>query len=286
MKLATFQDGSRDGQLAVVSRDMSSAHFASHVATTLQQLLDDWNFISPQLEDLYATLNGGKARHAFPFDARLCMAPLPRAYQRLAGSAATDGSPRLLHLASDDLLGPCADVTTFAGEAGVDSSAALAVITGDVPMGVDAAAALDAVRLLLLVNDWSLLRGGGPWAAACSPVAVTPEDLGAAWRGGRAHLRFERFERLDRVEHPGAGQAGQPAGLDDIAAGMPLHLGELIAAAASTRRLRAGCMLSCAIGTGTVQPLLPGDSVRAELLGSDGQSAFGAIEQRLVAPAA
>ena len=81
MKLATLKDGSRDGQLAVVSRDLSQAHFAAGIATTLQQVLDDWNFLSPQLEDLYATLNGGKARHAFNFDPRHAMAPLPRAHQ-------------------------------------------------------------------------------------------------------------------------------------------------------------------------------------------------------------
>jgi fumarylacetoacetate (FAA) hydrolase len=87
MKLATLKDGSRNGQLAVVSRDLSTAHFATGIATTLQQVLDDWNFVSPPLEDLYATLNGGKARHAFAFDPRQCMAPLPRAYQWADGSA-------------------------------------------------------------------------------------------------------------------------------------------------------------------------------------------------------
>ncbi|MDE2395094.1 MAG: fumarylacetoacetate hydrolase, partial [Burkholderiales bacterium] len=87
MKLATLADGSRDGQLVVVSRDLSLAHYAGSTATRLQQVLDDWNFMSPQLEDLYATLNGGKARHAFEFDPRRCMAPLPRAYQWADGSA-------------------------------------------------------------------------------------------------------------------------------------------------------------------------------------------------------
>ena len=81
MKLATYKDGSRDGQLVVVSRDLTTAHYATGIADTLQQVLDDWNFLAPQLEDLYLTLNTGKARHAFPFDPKLCMAPLPRAYQ-------------------------------------------------------------------------------------------------------------------------------------------------------------------------------------------------------------
>ena len=87
MKLATYQDGSRDGQLVVVSRDLSTAHFATAIASRLQQVLDDWNFLSPQLEDLYTTLNVGKARHAFAFDPKMCRAPLPRAYQWADGSA-------------------------------------------------------------------------------------------------------------------------------------------------------------------------------------------------------
>ena len=87
MKLATYKDGSRDGQLVVVSRDLSTAHYANGIATRLQQVLDDWNFLSPQLEDLYTTLNHGKARHAFAFDPAMCMAPLPRAYCWADGSA-------------------------------------------------------------------------------------------------------------------------------------------------------------------------------------------------------
>ncbi len=87
MKLATYKDGSRDGQLVVVSRDLLSAHHTTGIATRLQQVLDDWNFLSPQLEDLYQTLNQGKPRHAFAFDPRQCMAPLPRAYQWADGSA-------------------------------------------------------------------------------------------------------------------------------------------------------------------------------------------------------
>ena len=87
MKLATYKDGSRDGQLVVVSRDLSTAHYATGIATKLQQVLDDWNFLAPQLQDLYVTLNQGKARHAFPFDPAMCMAPLPRAYQWADGSA-------------------------------------------------------------------------------------------------------------------------------------------------------------------------------------------------------
>jgi fumarylacetoacetate (FAA) hydrolase len=124
MKLATYKDGSRDGQLVVVSRDLSTAHYASAVASRLQQVLDDWNFLSPQLEDLYATLNGGKARHALPFEPAKCMAPLPRAYQWADGSAFVNHvelvrrarnaempasfwtDPLMYQGGSDDFLGP------------------------------------------------------------------------------------------------------------------------------------------------------------------------------------
>ena len=81
MKLATLKDGSRDGQLVVVSRDLSQAHYATGIANSLQQLLDDWAFMAPQLEDLSVALNQGRARHAFAFDPAQCMAPLPRAFQ-------------------------------------------------------------------------------------------------------------------------------------------------------------------------------------------------------------
>lgn len=87
MKLATYKDGSRDGQLVVVSRDLGTAHYATGIASKMQQVLDDWGFISPQLQDLYDQLNSGRARHAFPFDPAQCMAPLPRAYQWADGSA-------------------------------------------------------------------------------------------------------------------------------------------------------------------------------------------------------
>jgi fumarylacetoacetate (FAA) hydrolase len=139
MKLATLKDGSRDGLLAVVSRDLSTAHFATGIATTLQQVLDDWNFVSPPLEDLYATLNGGKARHAFAFDPRQCMAPLPRAYQWADGSAYLNHvalvrkargaempaslleDPLMYQGGSDDFLGACDDAR-FAAPPGASTS--------------------------------------------------------------------------------------------------------------------------------------------------------------------
>ncbi len=162
MKLATYRDGSRDGQLVVVSRDLTLAHYATGIADRLQQVLDDWNFLSPQLQDLYQALNrvaagdanaaAGKARHAFPFDPKMCMAPLPRAYQWADGSAYINhvelvrlarhapvpanyyNEPLMYQGGSDDFLGPCQDAP-FANEAwGIDFEAEVVCITGDVPM--------------------------------------------------------------------------------------------------------------------------------------------------------
>ena len=328
MKLATLKDGSRDGQLVVVSRDLSSAHFATGIATTLQRALDDWNFISPQLEDLYATLNGGKARHAFAFDPRQCMAPLPRAYQWADGSAylphlervrrargaalqpSATTDPLMYQGGSDDFLGPCDDAWFGSPTWGTDFEAELAVITGDVAMGADAAQGLDGIRLLLLANDWSLrelvpaelAKGFGfvqsKPATAFGPVAVTPDELGDAWQHGRVHLTLQSSVN------------GRKVGLNDAGPEMQFHFGELIAHLAKTRNVRAGSI----VGSGTVSnqdaakgfgciverraveavelgaPATPylaiGDTVRLEMTGRDGMSVFGAIVQRVAGPQA
>ena len=325
MKLATLKDGSRDGQLAVVSRDLASAHFATDIASTLQQVLDDWNFLAPQLEDLYATLNGGKARHAFAFDPRACMAPLPRAHQWLDGSAYLNHvelvrrargaevpasfleDPLMYQGGSDDFLGPCDDAVFASADWGIDFESEVAVITGDVASGTAADSAIESVRLLMLVNDWSLrhlvpgemAKGFGFMqskpATAFGPVAVTPDELGAAWAGGRVHLALE--SRLN----------GQRVGLTDAGPEMTFHFGQLIAHVARTRRLRAGSI----VGSGTVSnkdwshgvsciaekraietieggaPRTPfmqfGDTIRIEMLGADGSCVFGAIDQRVAA---
>jgi fumarylacetoacetate (FAA) hydrolase len=328
MKLATYKDGSRDGQLLVVSRDLHSAHFATGIATRMQQLLDDWNFLSPQLEDLYQTLNQGKARHAFAFEPQRCMAPLPRAYQWADGSAFPNhidllsrargqqapadfmDDPRVYQGGSDDLLGPHDDAVFADAAWGIDYEAELAVVTGDVAMGTSADAALDSVRLLLLANDWSLrhlvpgelAKGFGflqsKPATAFAPVAVTPDELGAAWQGGRVHLPVD------------IAWNGRPVAHIDAGAEMALHFGQLIAHLARTRRLRAGSI----VGSGTVSQCDPasgcaciaelrareildggeastdymafGDRLRIEVLGLDGASVFGAIDQRVAALAA
>jgi len=325
MKLATYKDGSRDGQLVVVARDLSVAHYATGIAHQLQQVLDDWNFLSPQLQDLYDALNRSRdssgsaspARHAFPFDPRQCMAPLPRAYQWVNGAAyrtpqarpdaAGKGSgPWLYQGASDDFLGPC-DAVPCASEAdGIDFEAEVAVITGDVRLGASPAQALDGVRLLLLANalclrqllPGELAQGFGPLqsrpSTAFSPVAVTPDEVGAAWAQGRLDLTLQ------------SSWNGRKVGLCEAGAGMRFHFGQLIAHLCKTRRLRAGAI----IGAGAVsnphashgysciadkraletlqdgQPLTEfmkfGDTIRIEMKGRDGQSVFGAIEQEIV----
>ena len=324
MKLATLKDGSRDGQLVVVSRDLSTAHFATGMASTLQRVLDDWNFISPQLEDLYATLNGGKARHAFEFDPRQCMAPLPRAYQWADGSAYLNHvelvrkargaevpasfyqDPLMYQGGSDDFLGPCDDAPFASTDWGIDFESEVAVITGDLPQGSTPGAALEAVRLLLLANDWSLrnlipaelAKGFGfvqsKPATAFSPVAVTVDELGAAWRGGRLHLTLQSIWN------------GQRVGQTDAGPEMTFHFGELMAHLAKTRRVRAGsivgsgtvsnkdwaCGYSCVAEKRAIETLQDGapstafmqfgDTIRIEMLGADGLSVFGAIEQRVV----
>jgi len=328
MKLATLKDGSRDGQLVVVSRDLATAHFAAGIATTLQRVLDDWNFVSPQLEDLYATLNGGKARHAFAFEPRACMAPLPRAYQWADGSAYLNHvelvrkargadmpasffqDPLMYQGGSDDFLGPCDDAPFASTDWGIDFESEVAVITGDVASGCSPDSALEGVRLLMLVNDWSLRNlipaelaknfgflQSKP-ATAFGPVAVTPDELGAAWRGGRVHLALESRWNGERV------------GLCEAGPEMSFHFGQLIAHVAKTRRLRAGSIvgsgtvsnqdwshgISCIAERRAIETLESGapktaymqfgDTIRIEMRGLDGHSVFGAIDQRVVSVAA
>ena len=165
MKLATYKDGSRDGQLVVVSRDLATAHYATGIAQRLQQVLDDWNFHAPQLQDLYETLNGGKARHAFAFDPAQCMAPLPRAYQWADGSAYINHvelvrlarnakvpdnyytEPLMYQGGSDDFIGP-RDDAPFVDEAlGIDFEAEVAVVS-----------AAKAVTRTPTVSAWACLR--------------------------------------------------------------------------------------------------------------------------------
>jgi fumarylacetoacetate (FAA) hydrolase len=331
MKLATYKDGSRDGQLVVVSRDLSTAHYATGIAARLQQALDDWNFIAPQLQDLYESLNGGKARHGFPFDPAQCMAPLPRAYQWADGSAYINHvelvraarnsevpktfyeDPLMYQGGSDDFLGPQDDVVVPSEEFGIDFEAEIAVITGDVPMGVSPEQALDGIRLVMIANDVSLrnlipnelAKGFGFFqskpATAFSPVCVTLDELGDAWNQGRLHLTLQ------------SSWNGRKVGMCEAGPEMTFHFGQLIAHIGKTRNVRAGSI----VGSGTVsnkgvetngrmewpkgysciaekraietiQDGKPstgfmkfGDTIRIEMKGKDGQSIFGAIDQKI-----
>ena len=266
MKLASIKDGSRDGQLAVVSRDLSSAHYATGICNHLQPVLDDWNFLSPQLQDLYETLNNGKTRHAFPFDPRQCLAPLPRAYQWADGSAYINHvelvraarkaevpesfytDPLMYQGASDDFLGPCDDVVCRSEAFGIDFEAEVAVITADVPMGATPERALDGIRLVMLANDVSLrslipdelAKGFGFFqskpATAFSPVAVTLDELGEAWDKGRVHLTLQSTWN------------GRKVGMCEAGPEMTFHFGQLVAHICKTRNVRAGSI----VGSGTV----------------------------------
>jgi fumarylacetoacetate (FAA) hydrolase len=266
MKLATYKDSSRDGQLIVVSRDLSTAHYATGIAGKLQQVLDDWNFMSPQLQDLYETLNQGKARHAFPFDPSRCMAPLPRAYQWADGSAYINHvelvrkarnaevpesfytNPLMYQGGSDDFIGCCDDVMVVSEDFGIDFEAEIAVITGDVPMRATPEQALDGVRLLMLANDVSLrnlipdelAKGFGFFqskpATAFSPVAVTLDEVGDAWDKGRLHMTLQSTWN------------GRKVGMCEAGPEMTFHFGQLIAHICKTRNVRAGSI----IGSGTV----------------------------------
>ena len=323
MKLATLKDGTRDGQLAVVSRDLKTAHIADGIALTMQRALDDWAFIAPQLEELYEQLNAGKAHRSFEFDPKQCMAPLPRAYQWADGSAYVNHvelvrkarkaempesfwhDPLMYQGGSDDFIGPTDDVLLASEEWGIDFEGEVAVITDDVPMGTSPEQAAAHIKLLMLVNDVSLrnlipaelAKGFGFFqskpASGFSPVAVTPDELGDAWKDGKVHLPLRATWNGTLVGQPNAGV--------DMVFSFP----QLIAHLAKTRNARAGSI----IGSGTVSnkdaakgytciaekralemiadgeaktPFMKfGDTIKIEMLDANGKSIFGAINQQI-----
>lgn len=310
MKLATYRDGSRDGQLVVVSRDLGQACYANGIATRLQQVLDDWNFMAPQLESLSQSLNQGRARHAFAFDPRQCLAPLPRPAAWLAGEAwpAQGESLRQRGLAwpeslsapllrvggGEALLGPhdgldpggAANAAAAGAATGLEPEPQLAVLADELPAGALPSQALEAVRLLLLVNDWvlrplqqdELARGLPPLhsrpALQFAPVAVTPDELGGAWQGGRAALSLHSMRN------------GRKQPVREAGEGMRWSLGELLAEAVRKRPLRAGTLLGAGVPTAQVDGAAPpawqpGDSLRLEFKLADGATVFGAIDMDL-----
>lgn len=322
MKLASLKGG-RDGQLAVVSHDLTRAVSARDVAPSLQTVLDNWDALAPRLSAIYDALNAGDAANSFAFEPRDCASPLPRAYQwadasayvthvelvRRARGAEMPQSfwtdPLVYQGGSDNFLGPT-DPILAADEAwGIDMEGEVAVITDDVPYGCTAEDAGRHIRLVMLVNDVSLrnlipgelAKGFGFFqskpASAFSPVAVTPDMLGTAWRDGRLHRPLQ-------VAVNGAAFGAPDAGID-----MVFNFPQLIAHAAKTRALAAGTI----IGSGTVSnrdraagsaciaerrmleqietgaPSTPflkfGDRVRIEMCDHDGRSIFGAIDQHV-----
>jgi fumarylacetoacetate (FAA) hydrolase len=333
MKLASMRAG-RDGRLVVVSRDLARATEAEGIAPTLQAALDDWAVAAPKLAALANRLERGDVS-GFAFRPWDCGAPLPRAYQWADGSAYVNHvelvrrargaempqsfwvDPLMYQGGSDRFLGPCEPIALADEGWGLDFEAEVAVITDDVPMGRDPVEALRHIQLLLLVNDVSLrelipaelAKGFGFFqskpASSLSPVAVTPDELGPAWRAGKLHLPLLSFLN------------GAPFGRPDAGIDMTFDFGRLIAHAARTRSLGAGSI----VGSGTVsnrdanggpgrpiaagglgysciaeirvaekilegQPktpfLKPGDRLRIEMRDAAGRSIFGTIEQEVV----
>lgn len=279
MKLATLADGTRDGTLAVVSKDLSRAVKADAVAPTLQAALDDWGYCAPLLAALAADLEGGRASHAFDFDPAQCMAPLPRAFQLADGSAylvhvelilrarkqepppGLRREPLMYQGCSAPLLGPC-DGIALADEAlGLDLEAEVAVVTGDVPMGADRETAAASIRLLMLMNDVSLREPAAAEFASgfgflhskppssFSPVAVTPEELGEAWDGRRLHGALRAWVNGNLLGEPEAGKDMHfdfPRLIAHAAKTRPLGAGTIIASGTVSNRDRkrgAGCLL-------------------------------------------
>ncbi|HDZ8879667.1 TPA: fumarylacetoacetate hydrolase family protein [Aeromonas dhakensis] len=323
MKLATLNNGKRDGALVVVSRDLSRAVRVPQLAATLQAALDEWAELAPKLTAVYQQLNDGTCADAFPFDETACLSPLPRAYQWADGSAYVNHvelvrkargaempesfwhDPLMYQGGSDSFLPPRGVIPMGSEEWGIDFESEIAVITDDVPMGISPQAAASHIKLLMLVNDVSLrnlipgelAKGFGFFqskpSSSFSPLAITPDELGDDWRDGKVHLSLET--------HLNGALFGAPdAGVD-----MTFNFYELIAHAAKTRPLGAGCI----IGSGTVSnydrsrgssclaelrmleiiesgqattPFLRfGDTVSIAMQDRNGMSLFGTILQRV-----
>jgi fumarylacetoacetate (FAA) hydrolase len=323
MKLATYRNGQPDGCLMVVSSDLSSAVDASALAPNLLRALEQWDTLEPQLQQLSDALNAGRAPRAMAFEPARCMAPLPRSFQWCDASAFLNHGrlmqrafntepipdfetiPVMYQGASDDFLGPQDDVPMPDESLGIDFEGEFGVIVGKVPMGATPAQALDAVRLLVQLNDWSL-RGIGPRemktgfgflqakpSTSFAPVAITPDELGPHWAEGRVHLELE-------VEWNGEA-FGRPNGRE-----MNFGFGELVAHAARTRKLSAGTIVGSGTvsnaareagsaciaerrvieiieqGTASTGYMRYGDRVRMCARTPAGEAPFGAIEQRVL----
>ncbi len=265
MKLASLKAG-RDGQLMVVSRDLTMMVGASDIAKTLQRALDNWEKTGPALKLVYEKLNEGGYPAAQPFDVTLCAAPLPRAYQWLDGSAYVNHvelvrkargaempdsfwtDPLMYQGGSDQMLGPRDDVPVGSTDWGIDFEAEVVAVTSDVPMGTSVKDAGNHIILLGLVNDVSLRnlipgelgKGFGFMqskpASSFSPVFVTPDELGESWWKGKVHRPL--------TVHRGKTLFGSP----DCATDMTFNFHQLVSHGAKTRHLGAGTI----IGSGTI----------------------------------
>ena len=330
MKLATLKDSTRDGRLVVVSRDLTRCSEVGHIARTLQAALDDWAHVAPRLERVAEGLETG-SQPTVRFHEHHAASPLPRAYQWADGSAYVNHvelvrkarnaempesfwtDPLMYQGGSDSFLGPREPILAADEAFGIDMEGEVAVVVDDVPMGASVEEARAAIKLVMLVNDVSLrglipgelAKGFGFFqskpSSAFSPVAVTPDELGEAWDGGKLHLPL--LVSLN----------GKPFGRADAGVDMTFDFGQLVAHAAKTRPLVAGSI----IGSGTVSnkldggpgkpvseggagysciaeirtietiatgaPKTPflkfGDTVRIEMKDKAGHSIFGAIEQ-------
>ncbi|MCJ2376478.1 fumarylacetoacetate hydrolase family protein [Vibrio sp. ZSDZ34] len=266
MKLATLKNSTRDGLLVVVSRDLSKCVAVDDIAATMQQALDQWEHVSPLLDEVYLGLNEGILLQAVPFNPIQCESPLPRAYQWADGSAYVNhvelvrkargaempdsfwSEPLMYQGGSDSFIGPCDDIPLASEDWGIDFEGEVAVVTGDVAMGCSASQAAQSIKLLMLVNDVSLrglipgelAKGFGFFqskpSSAFSPVAVTPDELGDAWHNNKVNLPL-------LTTYNGRAFGCPNAGVD-----MTFDFSQLIAHAAKTRPLSAGAI----IGSGTV----------------------------------
>jgi fumarylacetoacetate (FAA) hydrolase len=322
MKLATLKTGGRDGHLVVVNRELSRTRAVPEIAPTLQAALDDWAAIEPRLQQVYQALNAGECE-SVPFDACQAAAPLPRAYQWLDGSAYLShvervrkargaempkrllDDPLMYQGASDVMLGACDPIEAASEDWGIDFEAEVGIITDDVEYGVSVAEAESHIKLIVLINDISLrhlipdeLAKGfgflhGKPASAFSSVAVTPDELGEAWRDSKLHLPLTVHWN------------GQLFGRANAGADMQFNFARLIAHAARTRKLSAGTIIgsgtvsnydatvgySCIAekrvveivetGSAATEFMRFGDRIRIEMLDQQGRSIFGAIHQEV-----
>lgn len=334
MKLATLKNNTRDGLLVVVNKQLTKCVAVPEIAEHLQQALDHWDRVEPQLNEVYTALNEGELVNEMDFDQELCESPLPRAFQWADGSAYVNHvelvrkargaemppsfwtDPLMYQGGSDAFIGPRDDISVASEEWGIDFEGEVAVITDDVPMGASAEQAASAIKLLMLVNDVSLrglipnelAKGFGFFqskpSSVFSPVAVTPDELGDAWDGGKVNLPL--------LSH----YNNEPFGCPNAGVDMTFEFPELVAHAAKTRPLSAGAI----IGSGTVSNkqgtdfgtaiseggvgysciaevrmietirdgkpstrfMKFGDRIKMEMLDANGQSIFGSIDQQVV----